>query len=143
MIQRIQSVWLLLAAACAAAMFFFPVYGGVLQNGAVNNYLASSSYLLFLLAIVSAVLPLITIFLFRKRQLQMKLTFVNILLGIGLMVMIYFKANDFAAQNATIFKSSSYKVAAALPILAIILSIMAFRGISADEKLVKSTDRLR
>lgn len=143
MIQRIQSVWLLLAAACAAAMFFFPVYGGVLQNGAVNNYLASSSYLLFLLAIVSAVLPLITIFLFRKRQLQMKLTFVNVLLGIGLMVMIYFKANDFAAQNATIFKSSSYKVAAALPILAIILSIMAFRGISADEKLVKSTDRLR
>jgi hypothetical protein len=143
MIQRIQSVWLLLAGACAAAMFFFPIYGGVLQNGLPNNYLASSSYLLFLLAIVSSALPIITIFLFRNRPLQMKLTFLNILLGIALMIMVYFKANDFAAQNATIFKSSSYKVAAALPILAIILSIMAFRGISADQKLVKSTDRLR
>ena len=143
MIQRIQSVWLLLAAACAAAMFFFPVYGGVLQNGLPDNYLASSSYLLFLLAILSTALPLLTIFLFRNRQLQMKLTFLNILLGIGLMVMIYLKANNFAAQNATVFKASSYKVAAALPILSIILSIMAFRGISADEKLVKSTDRLR
>lgn len=143
MIQRIQSVWLLLAAICAAAMFFFPVYGGVLQNGLPDNYLASSSYLLFLLAIVSAALPFITIFLFRKRQLQMKLTFVNILLGIGLIVMIYLKSNEFAVANAAIFKSSSYKIAAALPILSIILSIMAFRGISADQKLVKSTDRLR
>jgi hypothetical protein len=141
MIQRIQSVWLLLAAACAATMFFFPVYGGLLQNGLPANYLASSSYLLFLLAIVSAALPLITIFLFRNRPLQMKLAFLNVLLGIGLMAMIYFKANEFAAANA--FKSSSYKAAAALPVLAIILSIMAYRGISADQKLVKSTDRLR
>jgi hypothetical protein len=89
------------------------------------------------------VLPLIAIFLFRNRQLQMKLTFLNILLGIGVMVMIYFKCNDFAAANIGVFKSSTYKIAAAFPILAIILSYMAFRGISADEKLVKSTDRLR
>lgn len=143
MIQRIQSVWLLLAAACAAALFFFPIYGGVLQNDTVDNYLASSSYLLFLLAIISAALPFITIFLFRNRKLQLKLTFLNILVGIGLIVMIYLKANEFAAQNATVFKSSSYKIAAALPVLAIILSIMAYRGISTDEKMVKSADRLR
>lgn len=73
----------------------------------------------------------------------MKLTFLNILLGIGLMALIYLKANEFVVANATAFKSSSYKIAAAFPILSIILSIMAFRGISADQKLVKSTDRLR
>lgn len=143
MIQRIQSVWLLLAAGCAALMFFLPIYGGVLQSGAIKNFLGSSNYLLFLVEIVFTALPLICLFLFKNRQLQLKLTFLHVLLGIALMAMVYFTVNNFITDPVNLFKSSSYKVAAALPVVSIILSIMAYRGINADEKLVRSTNRLR
>ena len=48
MIQRKQSVWLLLAAVCAALMFVWPLYGGTLQNGSVKYFLANSSYSLMI-----------------------------------------------------------------------------------------------
>src|SRR3978361_710437 len=107
MIQRIQTVWLLFAAGCAVLMFFLPIYGGVLQSGAVKNLLSSSYYLLFLVEILFAALPMISIFLFKNRQLQLKLTFLNILVAIMLMVMVYFAVNNFVTDPINLFKSST------------------------------------
>ncbi len=143
MLQRIQTLYLFIAAACAAAMFLMPVYGGSLQDGAVKNFMVSSNILLFLIVIVIAIIPFITIFFFKNRPMQMKLIWLSILLCILAIVLVYVKSTDFGANPAFNFKAASYKVSAALPVLELILLFMAFGGIRKDEKLVRSVDRLR
>ena len=68
MIQRIQSVWLLLAAACAFASFKFPYYTGTNARGPASYELkADENFLLLLTTIVVGGLAFFTIFLFKKR----------------------------------------------------------------------------
>lgn len=143
MIQRIQSVHLLLAAACAALMFFMPVYGGTMQDGSVKEMMVSGNFLLFLLAIVLTGLPFITIFLFKNRPLQMRLVWLSILIGILTTVMVYLKATDFGADPQMNFKTTTFKVSAALPVASVVFLFMAFVGIRKDEKMVRSLDKLR
>ena len=141
MIQRIQTLWLLLATAAAGSMFFLPVYGVKMQDSTFKNFIVSASYPLFILVIALALLPLLTIFLFKKRSLQMKLTWLGILLAILTAFIVYLKAGDFAAHfNAG---SSSYKIAAAMPVVTMVFLFLAFRKIRSDEKMVRSVDRLR
>ena len=81
MIQRIQSVWLLLAAACAFAGFKFSYYSGVKTNDAKLYELnATSTSLLMIGTIAVGALALITIFLYKKRKLQWWLCVLGILL---------------------------------------------------------------
>jgi len=105
--------------------------------------MVSSNYLLFFMVIVLAILPFVTIFMFKNRPLQMKLIWVGILLSIVAIILVYVKATDFGADKVANFKASSFKVSAALPVAVLVLLIMAFGGIRSDEKLVKSVDRLR
>ncbi|MES2776468.1 MAG: DUF4293 domain-containing protein [Bacteroidota bacterium] len=143
MIQRIQTLYLLLAAGCAALMFFMPVYGGTLQDASIKNFMVSSNYALFFLVIVLAIVPFVTIFMFRNRPLQMKLVWLGILLSLLTIALVYLKSVDFGAATTNNFKTASFKVSAALPVAILVLLFMAFGGIRKDEKLVKSADRLR
>ena len=71
MIQRIQSVWLLLAAACAFATFKFPYYTGTNSKGLSPYELkATENFLLMLTTIVVGGLAFFIIFLFKKRKVQ-------------------------------------------------------------------------
>jgi predicted membrane-bound mannosyltransferase len=141
MIQRIQSVWLLLAAICAALMFVWPLYGGTLQNGTVKYFLANSSYSLMIMVAVVAILSFITIFLFKNRPAQIKLIWLALLASIGLAVLAYYNSSRFASSNN--FIQSGYKAVVALPIIVFIFLILALRGVRADEKLVRNADRFR
>jgi hypothetical protein len=142
MIQRIQSVWLLLAAVCAVIMFIWPLYGGTLPGGnMVVSFMANSSFLLMLLIGLVALLSVTTIFLYKNRKSQMKLIWVTLLVNIGLIIYTYVAANRFASGRG--FVSGGYKATAVLPIVVFILLILAFRGVRADEKLVRSTERFR
>jgi len=143
MIQRIQTLYLLLAAGCAALMYFVPVYGGTLQDGLHKNFMVSSNYLLFILVILLTLIPFLTIFLFKNRHTQIKLVWLGILIGIVTIILVYLKATDFGTPATNTFKASSFKIAAALPIVVLVLLFMAFSRIRKDEKLVKSVDRLR
>ena len=143
MLQRIQTIYLLLASACAAAMFLMLVYGGSLQDGAVKNFMVSSNFLLFIVVILMAIIPFATIFLFKNRSLQTKLVWLGILISFVAIILVYLKAVDFGADKTLNFKASSFKVSAALPVLELVLLFMAFGGIRKDEKLVRSVDRLR
>ncbi|NSL89912.1 DUF4293 domain-containing protein [Chitinophaga solisilvae] len=146
MIQRIQSLYLLLAAGAGTATLFYNLWKAKLSNGTETYVNASSNYLLFVLYVIIILLALTTIFLFKKRKLQFRLTVFNILFAFAALAYQYYvvqqTANKIVAGGVAI-TSASYLIASFLPILLIVLLFMAARGIYKDEKLIKSLDRLR
>ena len=141
MIQRIQSIWLLLAAICAFVTYPLVLYVGKLADGSERQFLLGDHFLLMLFIIALGVLSLICIFLFKNRKLQFRLTVFTIVLTIGYLFLQYVMIEQFKKEGA--IQTGSYKVAALLPLLTIIFLILAARGIYKDDKLVKSLDRLR
>ena len=145
MIQRIQSLYLLLAAAAAAAALSFNLWKATLTNNSVTYVNASSNYLLFVLYVVVILLSVVSIFLFKKRKLQFRLTVFGILFGLGALGYQYYVVQQTVNRlsSGTSIATASYLPASFLPIVVIILLFLAARGIYKDEKLIKSLDRLR
>lgn len=135
MIQRIQSVWLLVAAIVMAGIFYFPIYrfpqGLPVTIG--NNYLA------IVLTSLSIILSIVALFSFRNRRNQKKLVWIDILCCILLLAWLYYSE----ASTPAATPGGYFWVGAFLPLISIILLLMSLRGIQKDEKLIKSMDRLR
>jgi len=141
MIQRVQSIWLLLAAAGAFFAYTLSLYIGKLADNTERTLLMGEKLLLVVMLIGTGLLALITIFLFKNRKLQFKLCILGIVLSAGIIVLEYYFVETFKKENLIV--SGTYQLGALLPILMIILLILASRGIYRDDKLVKSVDRLR
>lgn len=141
MIQRIQSVWLLLAALVMAAIFYFPTY--VFNGTSQLSRTVGNDPLAIILAVVSIALSLVTIFRFKNRKNQLGLTWLNILVCIGLQAWLFIGISNFRGrpENATL--SGHYWIGTFLPLVVLLLLFLARGGIRKDEKLVKSLDRLR
>ncbi|RFS23840.1 DUF4293 family protein [Chitinophaga silvatica] len=147
MIQRIQSLYLLLAAAAGTAALSFNLWKATLSSNpnpvTVN---ASSNYLLFVLYIIIILLSIGTIFLYKKRKVQFRLSIFNILFAFAALAYQYVvvqKTANKLTEGGTTIVSASYLPASFLPIVIIILLFLAARGMYKDEKLIKSLDRLR
>lgn len=141
MIQRLQSVWLLLAAICAFVTYTLILYSGAVADGSQKLFALGDHFLLVAIIIGLGLLCLVTIFLFKNRKLQFRLSIIAIIIAIGYLILQYVSIEQFKKDNAIV--TGSYHVGALLPILIVIFLIMAARGIYKDEKLVKSLDRLR
>jgi peptidoglycan/LPS O-acetylase OafA/YrhL len=141
MIQRIQSVWLLLAAACAFLTYNMVLYVGTLSNGTQLKFALADHFLLVAFIVGLGTLSLVAIMLFKNRKAQYRLTMTTLLLTVGFIFLEYYVIEDFKKDN--FLQTGSYQIAALLPILMVIFLIFAARGIRRDEKLVKSLDRLR
>lgn len=149
MIQRIQSLYILISIALMACAAFFPLIGIHLAD---NDYIAYASGIsnstitlletmpLLILAVSAIVIDLFTLFSFKKRLIQIRLlSFTTILkLGFyGLGAYYYFQIDttpDYVAN---------FKVATAFPLIATMFSYLAIRAVIKDEALVKSLDRIR
>jgi hypothetical protein len=141
MIQRIQSLWLLLAAASFFFLFKLPLAGAQTQAGAITELFAASNLLMFIVAILLGIIALVAIFLFKNRSSQKSLIWLGILLDIVFLVMLYFQMENLKSNPTLV--NQTFKMGAIFPILYIILMVMAYNGIRKDEKLIKSVDRLR
>ena len=136
MIQRIQSIWLLLASACAFAGLKFSFYSGNKLNDPLLHELnGTSTFLLMITAIAVGGLALITIFLFKKRTLQRGLSVLGILLQAVLIFLYY--------RETITFTQGNYALTAVLQIIVIPAFILAMVGINKDSKIIKDSDRLR
>jgi len=136
MIQRIQTLWLLLAGTCALAGLKFSFYSGTNAKGLSPYELnGTENFLLILCTVVTGGLALFTIFLFKKRGLQTMLCILGILLEI-LLIFLYYR-------EAGTFSKGTYSLAAILPLMGMVAFFMAARGIRKDERLLKETERLR
>lgn len=140
MIQRQQTLWLLLATAAAIASFMFPfVIGDEIR---ADNPMpvratidAGSSFLLLLTTGASLVISTATIFLYKNRQQQTWLALAGILITL-LLLFLYIKEMYRLSQPVL-------ALSAVLPVIILAAYIMAVRGIRKDDKLVKSLDKLR
>lgn len=133
MIQRIQSIWLLLASAAAFSVLRFPFYYTPTPMALEIN--GSAQYSTLISLAFSACLSFITLFLYGNRMLQLKVVLVNFLLSI---LIGYFIYTIVAANPGGGFTLSSL----ALFIIPI-FQVLAMIKIYQDDKLVKSTDRIR
>lgn len=152
MIQRIQSVWLLLAALFGVGLFMFGIltikYTGtngaeVTQSLSVLELNNVTGYLLAAIAIAIVALPAIAIFMFKNRKLQTSLSVLAIVLNIGFIAFYIMGMESFKNAHVPPVTGSSFGLASFMPIVSIIFLFMAIRGIRKDQKLVKSLDRLR
>ena len=136
MIQRIQSVWLLLASACAFVSFKFSYYSGTNAKGLSPYELkANENFLLVITTVAVGALALFTIFLFKKRGLQLRLCVLGILLD-ALLIFLYYR-------EVKTFTQGTYSLTAILHSIIVISFFLAARGIYKDDKVVKDSDRLR
>ena len=101
MLQRIQTIYLLLAAGCMVLASVLPLATFTFNGEPVtfealgfyqNGELLFSTWGLFALGAISAVLALVVVFLFRNRILQIRLTVVNIILMVGFYLLFYFSS---------------------------------------------------
>ena len=157
MIQRIQTLFLLLAFMITGLLFFFPVATISMTAGSAGELSLSefytSRYLLLetppvlidynwfalSLNILITGLAFFTIFCYKKRFLQLRLCLVNIILMVGLLILIAVQAYNISKPDGEWHFMPGYS----FPIVGIILTWLASRGIMKDILLLKSYDRIR
>lgn len=154
MIQRIQTVYLLLAVVAMALLFAFKIAEVSTDTGVavLTAYGATANG--DALALEILVLPpwiftaLITVVLaaciasFKNRKRQMVLGRLSYLLILGFLVYLYFAADSMADALKTT-DAIRYGAGIYLPVAAIAFVFLANRAIKKDEDLVRSLDRLR
>lgn len=141
MIQRIQSIWLLIVALAAFATYTLTLYKGKLANGEERPFQLADDFLMVILIIALGALAIICIFLFKNRRLQFRLSVLGVIFSAFFLFVEYLKVEGFKKSNNIL--TGSYQIGALLPVAMIIFFILAARGIYKDERLVKSLDRLR
>ena len=93
---------------------------------------------------LAAVVPLIALFLFKNRMLQIRLCAVELVLlaGAEIFMAIYYYLSDRMFSQME-FHTQGFRIAIIFPIIALILDYLALRAIFKDEALVRSLDRIR
>ena len=136
MIQRIQTLWLILASAFAFLSMKFAFYFiGPNPDLPSDQFNATTNMLLLISTSILGTLCLFTIFVFKQRKLQLWLTILAIILS-ALNIFLYFNyKKDYAGGGLALTSVFAF----AIPLFL----IFAARGIYKDQKLVKSMDRLR
>ncbi len=99
-----------------------------------------STVVLFILSLLSAILPLVDIFCFRNMPLQKKVALVSGLFAAVAGVIAVFTASGFASDFS---QNVSWSVFISAPLIALIADILAYRLITSDQKKLRAADRLR
>ena len=135
MIQRIQSLYLVLAAIIAGGLPFVLNLWQTSENAVV--FAIDKQYLLagFL---ISAIMSFASIFMFKNRKSQFVINRLNIILNFILLAVFVYSSLSTSGEMQV-----SEKGVGILPIISIVLLVLANKAIKKDEDLVKSVDRLR
>jgi hypothetical protein len=137
MIQRIQTVYLLIALVILGALpFVFPLF--TMSDGKEFHFMKDSFYTV--LFGLSTTLTLISIMFFKKRQHQFVLNRLTIILNLILLGLFVYRSLNLSGETVQV---SEKGIGMFLPIVAIVFLALANRAIKKDEDLVKSADRLR
>lgn len=140
MIQRIQTVWLLIAALLAGATFKLPFFSGNRLNATTNakewiEFTSNQNVFTMIIAVALAVAALVAIFMYKDRKRQMLVTLTTTVVSV-IQIVLYFKAkSNFIEANLNLGSLLSLALTACLA--------LAAKAIYNDDKLVQRADRLR
>jgi uncharacterized membrane protein len=139
MIQRQQTLWLLLSVLAGVLTFMFPFATGekLAKTGLREpaQLTAGSNFFILLLTIAAIGVAGVTIFLYKDRKLQIKLSLLGLLLSLGIFVLYFMDMQKLLSSTPALWVM--------LPVAVITGFYFAFRNIRKDEKLIKSLDKLR
>lgn len=147
MIQRIQTVYLLIAALLTASLYKLK-FADLSVNGELYVFnaqgISNAETLVFnglpILIFIGliALLHMAIIFMYKKRIRQIRVAVFTIVLLLGLFgIFFYFTYAGFEGAKV------AFKIPVAFPLIAIILDYLAIRAIGKDEALIRSLNRIR
>lgn len=152
MIQRIQTIYLLISLIAWSLLFFNPIVAFTSEAGgawllfadgikeAESGKIAQAAVPMIILFVLVEILALISVLAYRRRALQLRITVLNMMLQIlsyGIIALYTVQGkNSLPADVALLFFS-------VMPLLASVCSFLAFRGIRRDMLLLRALDRLR
>ncbi len=164
MLQRVQTLFLLATLLLCVALMYLPIYelaqeqtstavsapasdpigtdASIAIDGQVQNkrFTIFSSAILALINGAVGVLALLGVFLFKKRNLQIRVSNLALLLNCIFLGLVFFSAD---AVSSTTNAKVHYLYGSYFPIIGIVFLFLAVRFIKRDEELVRSADRLR
>jgi hypothetical protein len=155
MIQRIQSLLLLICAAVLIGCLFTPAWNAVSDNTSyeVNSFALTISHetistdknIIFIAALValSIFLTFFIIFKYNNRLLQMRLNMMNTILICLIEGLYFWYIREAKILIGTAEFTEKFGLAFYLPLAALVLCFIAGKRIQKDEELVKSVDRIR
>lgn len=154
MIQRIQTLYLLVVTAMMACTLFLPIaYFNVAGDTTYTltafsmNGITGPIWLVGVLLAVATLLPFVTIFLFKNRKIQIGLCAAEFVLQLGTLLVFalffWVLMPQAVSEVGVELVSKNFGWAAVLPIASMPLTYLAGRAILKDEVLVKSLDRIR
>jgi len=157
MIQRVQTIWLLLASVTLFGLFIFPyvnyidlvglgkkIYVSGVFSAVNGEAVKQESFILqMIVAALVAAFPLFIIFKFKDRKLQIRLVFLAIVLIILLAIWMYVAAGNILSLTSQFLGANNIGIGFFLLPISIILLSLALGAIRKDEKLIKSAERLR
>ena len=150
MIQRKQTLWLLLTLVFAAFTFRFPFFTGIgndMNQGITDisttpellnagKLYGMSNLVLLLVTAAIMVIAAVSIFLYKDRKKQLMLYYVNLALSFVLIFLyFYYRSSEYIGGTIAIYSVFTFLIP--------VFIILAIRGINTDINLLKSVDRLR
>ncbi|MEJ6982105.1 DUF4293 domain-containing protein [Pedobacter sp. P351] len=154
MIQRIQTIWFFLATITFFSLFLFAFIHfsengvakalkvtGVYENRAGEVVSTQDFLALTIGTVLIGILPFVAIFLFKNRKRQIGLAYIAIVSVLGHFFWLYKTTKEVIGDFQ--LQPENYGIGIFLPSITILLLIFAIKGIRKDEKLIKSTERLR
>lgn len=157
MIQRIQTVYLLLSGLLMLVPIFLPLVAIVAPDGGMVYEMTAAgvtvagdieigtvypTWALFGLNILIVLLSLYAIFLYKKRRLQMRMTMFNLILKAGFYGLLVLYVVQFQG-TLEVVSEVSLRLWTAAPLVCMFLDYFAHRGIAIDDRTIRYMDRLR
>ncbi|HMB63512.1 MAG TPA: DUF4293 domain-containing protein [Eudoraea sp.] len=136
MIQRIQTVYLLLVALFAGVL---PFWLWLWSDADGNAVFANQELIVSIAFYAIAVLAVLAIVRFKNRQNQFVLNRLNMILNLFLLGFFVYRSLNLSGETPVLEKG----IGMLIPVFSIVLLVLANRAIKKDEDLVKSVDRLR
>lgn len=156
MLQRIQTLYLLIVVVTMSLTLFLPSMRAISPEGidyALSTlrgfypieqggfHLSGVTMWLTITNIVILLIALFTIFMYKWRIIQIRFSIFNMVLLIGYYAIFFFTRYVILQQNT--MDSTTFSWPIILPLISAILTYLALRAIGKDETLVRSLDRLR
>ena len=154
MIQRIQTLYLLLVVILGTLLCIFSPVEFLLPDA--TDYVSLHALDKWPLAVMSIAIPLlalVTIGMYKRRLLQVRLNIMNVVLCLGYYALLalyvayivkgYEPLDAVNCQLSTVNCEWYLTMWSAIPLVNVVLTMMATRRILKDEALVRAADRLR
>jgi len=153
--QRTQSIFFFIALMLNVAIFWLDL-ANISLDGVLHSFnlyklqvvdsgeVIYSNIALTILCSLCIALCLVTLGMFKKRQLQIKLAKLLLLVQVGFLVAIFFIVDGAVTNSASVSLGTvEYYIGAYFALLPLIFIFLAIKAIKKDEDLVRAADRIR